>query len=159
MQITNHNKIGLSLSLLLLFNVSVFAAEKVTVTFIQPKEVKLEAGKPQDVLVKGTAFKQIKGALLSSDKAGRQVVKGLTGSFSGSDTAGRVTLTLGKGVKPGKYYVQLTDGSKPLVLLPVTASVVAASTTKQAPAKISVTFTKPKEVKLEAGKPQDVLVK
>ena len=102
MRMTNHNKAGLSLFLLLLFNVSVLAAEKAK---INPGSVNLTVGQVQKLTLTGKDFSTAQKAVVYK---GRNIIAAFTPKLTCKPpTTCDVEIKLSGAVDPGLYIVML----------------------------------------------------
>ncbi len=117
MQITHHNKISLSLFLMLtlLLSVSVYAAEKASVRSKTP--ITMTVKKAQSLSVIGTTVHNAKSVSILSAK--KQVIKDMTVTFAckaptrkGAKGSCDVKLTITKAVPLGKYTLNLIGTRK-----------------------------------------------
>jgi len=102
-----------------------YAAPKIS--SVSPRVIQLRTGTPVIIMLKGTGLNAILGVALNKDKGGRQRVSGLTGKFSGTAMAGKLTVTFRGRAPSGNYYIHLTNGRSAIAILPVSVKVSAGS--------------------------------
>ena len=104
MQITHYNRVGLSLLLLLLFNESVHAVEKVA---INPASVTLTVGQSQKLTLTGNDFSTANKAVVY--KGSKEDTNFTTGLSCKPPTMCDVEIKLGQVIEPGLYIVMLQN--------------------------------------------------
>ena len=104
MQKTHYNRVGLSFFFLLIYNVSVYAVEKVA---INPASVTLTVGQSQKLTLTGNDFSTANKAVVY--KGSKEDTNFTTGLSCKPPTTCEVEIKLGKLVDPGLYVVMLQN--------------------------------------------------
>jgi len=97
------------------------------ISSVSPRVIQLRTGSPVTIMLRGTGLNAIRGVALNKDKGGRQRVSGLTGKFSGTAMAGKLTVTFRGRAPSGNYYIHVTNGRSAIAILPITARVVTGT--------------------------------